>query len=123
MSQAETRRNSFYLFLLILAWKNVFIDIDYTSHEVEQQIFVPLMILMVESSQHYDEIQSNTRNRRVHDRYDLLVALDYDIRNMTRRSVLRDISLGGAYIETEQELEFVMRKQLFETKLNKAFMD
>jgi len=89
----------------ILAWKNVFIDIDYTPHEVEQQISVPLMILMVESSQHYDEIQSNTRNRRVHDRYDLLVALDYDIKNMTRQCFLRDISLGGAYIETEQEME------------------
>lgn len=89
----------------ILAWKNVFIDIDYTPHEVERQISTPLMILMVESSQHYDEIQSNTKNNRAHERHDLLVALDYDIRNMTRQCFLRDISLGGAYIETEQEME------------------
>ncbi|MBW2682213.1 MAG: response regulator [Deltaproteobacteria bacterium] len=89
----------------ILAWRNVFIDIDYTPHEVERQISVPLMILMVESSQHYDEIKSNSKNNRAHERHDLLVALDYDIRNMTRQCFLRDISLGGAYIETEQEME------------------
>lgn len=89
----------------ILAWKNVYIDIDYTPHEVERQISVSLMMLMVESSQHYDEIRSNSKNNRTHERHDLLVALDYDIRNMTRQCFLRDISLGGAYIETEQEME------------------
>ncbi len=89
----------------ILAWKNVFIDIDYTPREVKRQISMPLMMVMLESSQHYDEIQGNTRNSRAHERYDLLVAIDYDFKKMTRQCFLRDISLGGAYIETEQELE------------------
>jgi CheY-like chemotaxis protein len=89
----------------ILAWENVFIDIDYTPHDVEQQISMPLMMLILRSSQRYDEIQSSTRNNRAHERYDLLVALDYDIQNMTRQCFMREISLDGAYIETDQEME------------------
>ncbi len=89
----------------ILAWKNVFIDIDYTLYEIEQQISEPLMILILESSQRHDEKRSSTRNSRAHERYDLLVALDYNIKKMTRQCFLRDISLDGAYIETDQEME------------------
>lgn len=89
----------------ILAWKNVFIDIDYTPHDAEEQISTPLMMLILESSQRYDEIRSGATDSRAHERYDLLVALEYDIRNMTRQCFLRDISLGGAYIETDQEMD------------------
>ena len=89
----------------ILAWQNVFIDIDYAPREVEQQISIPLMMLILESSQRDDEIRSSTSNSRAHERYDLLVAIDYDARKMTRQCSVRDISFGGAYIETNQELE------------------
>ncbi|MCP4343735.1 MAG: response regulator [Desulfobulbaceae bacterium] len=89
----------------ILAWENVFIDIDYTPHGMEQQIFMPLMMLILRSGQRYDEIRSSTRNNRAHERYDLLVALDYDIKNMTRQCFMREISLEGAYIETDQKME------------------
>ncbi|MFW2369146.1 MAG: response regulator [Desulforhopalus sp.] len=88
----------------ILAWQNVFIDIDYTPCEIEREIFMPLMLLMLESSQHEDETQSNIKNNRAYERCNLLVALDYDIKNMARQCLLRDISLGGAYIETDQEI-------------------
>lgn len=90
--------------LNILSWQNVHIDIDYAIHEVEQQFDAPLMTLILESSQLRDETLSNTKNGRAHGRYDLLVALDYDIKKMTRQCFLRDISQGGAYIETDQEL-------------------
>ncbi len=89
----------------IVSWKNVFIDIDYAPQVVDRQISLPLMRLIIESGQRDDEIRSNTRNSRTHERYDLLVALDYDIKNMTRQCSLRDVSLGGAYIETEQKIE------------------
>lgn len=89
----------------ILSWKNVFIDIDYTPCEVEEQISTPLMRLLLESSQYYDEIRSSTKNNRAHDRYDLLIALDFNIKNVIRQCFLRDISLDGAYIETDQEME------------------
>lgn len=89
----------------ILAWKNVFIDIDYTPREVERQISIPLMLLMLESSQHEDETQSSIKNNRAYERYNLLVALDYDIKSMARQCLLSDISLNGAYIETDQKIE------------------
>lgn len=88
----------------IFTWKNVFIDIDYAPYEVDRQISIPLMMLMLESSQRYDETR-NTSNVRTHDRYDLLVALNYDIKNMTRQCFLQNISLDGAYIETDQEMD------------------
>lgn len=89
----------------IVGWKNVFIDIDYATYEVKRQISEPLMMLLIESNERDDDIRSSTKNRRDNERYDLLVAIEYDIKNMTRQCSLRDISLGGAYIETDQALE------------------
>lgn len=91
--------------LKIIAWKNVFIDIDYTPQKVECEISLPLMMLILESGQMDDEKRSSSKNSRKHDRYELLVALDYNIDNIRRHCSLRDISLGGAYIETDQEME------------------
>ncbi len=88
----------------ILTWKNVYIDIDYAPYKVERQISLPLMRLILESSQRDDENRNNSGIHRRHDRYDLLVAIDYDFKNMTRQCFLRDISFGGAYIETDQKL-------------------
>jgi len=88
----------------IFTWKNVFIDIDYAPYEVDRQISIPFMMLMLESSQRFDE-ERNTGNLRTHERYNLLVALNYDIKTMKRQCFLRDISLGGAYIETDQEMK------------------
>lgn len=88
----------------ILVWSNVFIDIDYTPCEVEQQITTPLIRLIFESSQYNDERLSSNKNKRAHKRYDLLIALEFSVENITRQCLLRDISLQGAYIETDQEL-------------------
>jgi len=90
--------------LQILSWKNVFIDIDYTPRKIIHEISTPLMMLILESGQMDDELRSESKNRRLHERYELLVALDFDIRNMTRHCALRDISLGGAYIETDHKV-------------------
>jgi len=89
----------------IVAWKHIFIDIDYAPYKMERQISTPLMMLILESSQRIDEIRSSTSNNRADKRYDLLVALDFDTKNITRQCFLRDISLSGAYIETDQEME------------------
>lgn len=89
----------------IISWKNVYIDIDYTPHQMEQQISLSLMRLLLESGQRKDDIRSSSKNHRDHKRYGLLVALDYDIKNLTRQCLLHDISLDGAYLETAQELE------------------
>lgn len=92
--------------LQVLSWENVLIDIDYSDKAIAREISLPLMMLILESGQIDDEKQSETPNQRVYDRYDLLVALDYDFSDMTYQCFLRDISIGGAYIETEQRIAF-----------------
>jgi len=90
--------------LQILAWKNVFIDIDYAPRRVKREIFMPMMMLILESGQLDDEQRSESTNHRQYERYELLVALDFDIEQMTRHCSLRDISLSGAYIETDHNI-------------------
>ncbi len=91
--------------LLILAWENVLIDIDYSFKEVRREITKPLMALLLESRRLVDERQSGRPNLRKHDRFECLVAVDYDISDWTYQCFLRDISMGGAYIETEQSVK------------------
>jgi CheY-like chemotaxis protein len=91
--------------LAIISWNSVVIDIDYTTRDIERQISIPLMMLILESGQLDDEKQSSTANSRAYERHDLVLALDYDIKNNIHHCTLRDISLGGAYIETDQPLD------------------
>jgi len=91
--------------LLILAWENVLIDIDYSFKEVQREMTKPLMALLLESRRLIDERQSGRTNLRKHDRFECLVAVDYDISDWTYQCFLRDISMGGAYIETEQSVK------------------
>ena len=91
--------------LLILAWENVLIDIDYSIKEVRREITKPLMALLLESGRLADERESGPANLRRHDRFECQVDVDYDIIDWTYQCSLRDISLGGAYIETEQPVK------------------
>jgi len=91
--------------LRIFSWKNVLIDIDYSLKDVQYEIKRPLMALLLESGRLVDEKQCSLPNSRQHDRYECLVAVDYDIKDWTYQCFLRDISLGGAYIETEQAIK------------------
>jgi hypothetical protein len=90
--------------LEILAWESVQIDIDYTPWENPREIEGPLMSLFLESRRIADEKVSSRPNQRVHDRFDCLVAVDYDINDWTYQSLLHDISLGGAYVETTKPM-------------------
>ena len=56
-----------------------------------------------------DEKQSQRPNQRKHSRYDCLVGVDYDISDWTYQCYMRDISEGGAYIETEQPIKVGQR--------------
>jgi CheY-like chemotaxis protein/Tfp pilus assembly protein PilZ len=91
--------------LLILAWENVLIDIDYSFKEVRREITKPLMTLLHESRRLVDERKSRRPSFRKHARFECLVAVDYDISDWTYQCFLRDISMGGAYIETEQSIK------------------
>ena len=90
--------------LQILTWENVVIDLDYSPVNRPRKINSPLMALLIESGRIVDESKSNQKNLRSHDRFDCLVAVDYDISDFTYHCFLKDISLGGAYVETEQNI-------------------
>jgi len=89
----------------IISWNNVFIDIDYGRHEIKRQITSPLMSLIIESGQRGDELRSSGKKSRHHERYNLDVAIDCKSGNMTRQCSLHNISLSGAYIETDQQIK------------------
>jgi CheY-like chemotaxis protein len=93
----------------ILTWENVMIDIDYAPGEITREIDTPLMNLLLESGRIVDEKQSQRPDFRKHSRYDCLVGVDYDISDWTYQCYMRDISEGGAYIETEQPVKVGQR--------------
>ena len=96
----------------ILTWSNVWIDIDYAPREVSQEIATPLMNLLLESGRIVDEKQSQRPNLRKHPRYDCLAGVDYRIGDFTYQCQMRDISEGGAYIETEHPIQMGQRLTL-----------
>lgn len=89
----------------ILTWKNVTIDIDYKTPDCLCEITKPLMSLIMESGRLIDEEQRLRPELRQHERFDCHVAVDYDLSEWTYRCCLMDISIGGAYILTEQPIE------------------
>jgi CheY-like chemotaxis protein len=91
--------------LQILTWDNVSIDIDYTHPDVEPEITEPLMALLLESGRLTDERTSRHPDQRAYQRANCLVAVDYDLSDWSYQCFLRDISLGGAYIETAQQIQ------------------
>jgi len=88
--------------LEILNWQNVRIDIDYKPRELETEIDTPLMTLLLESGRVMDETLNQRHNLRRHTRYDCLVGVEYRIDEACYQCYMRDLSEGGAYIETEQ---------------------
>lgn len=90
--------------LEIAAWKNVSVHIDYSPFDKARQFSISFMMLFLESGQQVDEIAWSKKDRRVHDRYELHVTTDYVFKDQTRQATLHDISLGGAYLEIDQNI-------------------
>ena len=88
--------------LEIIGWDQVLIEIDYSPSNVKQQFDVPLMRILLESRRRIDEKRSQGNQKRAHDRYECLVAVDYDIEDWAYQSNIKNISLGGAFIEVNQ---------------------
>ncbi len=95
--------------LHILNWQNVSIDIDYKPKEMSLEITTPLMTLLLESGQIMDEVLSQRLNLRQHNRYDCLVGVEYQINDINYHCYMRDLSEGGAYLETGQPVEVGQR--------------
>lgn len=88
--------------LEMLTWESVTIDIDFHPPEVARDIETPLMILIMESGRKADDAARERADQRQYKRFQCEVAIDFDVSQLTHQSALRDISLGGAYVETDQ---------------------
>jgi CheY-like chemotaxis protein/Tfp pilus assembly protein PilZ len=91
--------------LHILTWQNVLIDIDNKPKEIDLEITKPLMTLLLESGKVMDEELSLRQNLRQHSRYDCLVGVEFKIDDVNYHCYMRDLSEGGAYLETDQPVE------------------
>ena len=67
------------------------------------------MNLLLESRRRQDERQmppeKSGKAMRRSERVDCLVSIEWDLDDWSYRSVVRDISLGGAFIETDQPVQ------------------
>jgi len=84
----------------ILGWPKILIDIDFTPFEKEREIHIPLMNLLLESHKAEDERQVKKAEMRQHQRYDCHIKVEFDISDWSYEGVIKNISLGGVYIET-----------------------
>ncbi len=90
--------------LEILTWNRPMIDMDYQMTSGHRTILRPLMSLLLESRRRLDETRSPASEQRRHHRLDCLMAVDMDLSDWTYKTLVRDISYGGAYIETDQAM-------------------
>lgn len=84
----------------ILGWHKILIDVDFEPFEKEREINIPLMSLLLESHKAEDERQVKKAEMRQHPRYDCHINVDFDISDWSYEGIIKNISLGGVYIET-----------------------
>jgi len=88
--------------LAIIKWDDTIIDIDYTPFNREREISLPLMSVLLESRRIEDENDTGPVDKRQNERFACAVDVEYDIEDWSYGGRIRDISLGGVYIETKQ---------------------
>ncbi|RKZ27311.1 hypothetical protein DRQ26_03260 [bacterium] len=88
----------------IIGWDDPVIEIDYTPIKKEKEINFSLINILIESQRIRDEEKSESKNKRKHARFNCLVAVDYDIKDWSYQNFMRNLSLGGAFIETKNSI-------------------
>lgn len=93
--------------------KNPLISIDYSKFKNERVIYDPLMSLLLESGRINDEYTARkSSNRRRHERFKCDLPIVFDCSEWTYKGTIRNISLGGLYIETSDPFSKDQRIQL-----------
>jgi CheY-like chemotaxis protein len=103
----------------ILGWDKVQIDIDYLPLEKEKEISMPLMNLLLESHKAQDEKNSEKTDQRQHPRFSCQAKVDFDINDWSYEGVIKNISMGGLFIETHHPITVGNEIMLELTSLNK----
>ncbi len=88
----------------ILCWDKPLIGINYRFIKKTKEINLPLMNVLLESQELKDSMKISHKSKRLHTRFECLIAVDFDLSDWSYKSFVRDISLGGAYIETDQPI-------------------
>ena len=88
----------------IIGWDQTEIEIDYITQKKDREIRESLMNILMESQKIKDETESQGRDLRRFPRFNCMVAVDYDINDWSYQNFVRNISLGGAYIETQDPI-------------------
>jgi hypothetical protein len=93
--------------LAILSWEDPLITIEYSRVEKERTINMPLMGLLLEGGRLKDEVEVEVEKdpyheKRRHKRYACDLPTEFETEDWTYTGTIRDISLGGALIETSE---------------------
>lgn len=89
--------------LAILSWDDPLITVEYATAEMTRTIDTPLMSLLLESGRLKDEDKTDPdHDKRHHIRYDCDLTTEFEVDQWTYSGTIRNISLGGALIETNE---------------------
>lgn len=88
----------------IFTMEDSLISVDYGYLPKEKTIDHNLMSLLLEAGRIQDENPKPSREKRRYKRFTCSVSAEFDSKNRRHKGVIRDISLGGIFIENIQPL-------------------
>lgn len=94
---AETGDDALYR---ILSWNDPRIQLDYLPFERTRNVSSGLMGLLLESQRRRDTALSDILQKRTQPRFNCLVAVDFNLAKGSYRHLIRNLSEGGAFIDS-----------------------
>ena len=91
-------------FYSILSWDEPIIEIDYLPFNKTTSVSSGLISALMESQRRKDTDIMTVQQMRRHTRFKCLVVVDFDLENVSYRFLIRDMSEGGAFIETKMKV-------------------
>ena len=89
----------------VLSWESPLIKVDYGPHAHPQNIRMPLMSLLLECARNDDESESKPSEKRRYRRFKCNLPVELDVDSLSYEGVIRNISLGGSFVETREAFE------------------
>lgn len=101
MAAAVVDRTGHDAAIEILSWPTPLIKIDYDRQLEPQNIHTPLMSLLLECASIDDEKKPWRSEKRRYRRYKCNLPAELDVDSLSYEGVIRNISLGGSFVETD----------------------
>lgn len=90
---------------IIMGWEEPVIEIDYLPFTKTRNVSAGLMSMLMESQRRKDEERMAMLQKRRHARFRCLMGVDFDLENAAYHHLVRDLSEGGAFIESTAPVE------------------